>query len=157
MHRDVVGAVGAHLDEPGSAAAARTSSGRGRRAVLEAGQRGHLREVDAARRGDVLLVRSRRAVLGHRQEVEDPAAAVVHAHDRELGAGAARGEQAAEVVEQRQLAGEQPARGRRWPAPPRRPTDTTPSMPLAPRFARKRSGLATGGRRSRRRGSASTS
>ena len=47
-------------------------------------------------------------MLGHGQEVEDPAAAVVQAHDLQVHAAAACREQASRVVLQRQLADQDP-------------------------------------------------
>ena len=85
-------------------------------------------------------------VLGHGQEVEDPAAVVVQAHDGELHARPARGEQAAGVVEQRHVADHARTRGGRWPARRRRPRTPRPSMPFAPRPARKRTGRSPAGK-----------
>ena len=79
-------AVRAHLHQPRLRGRRTHLVGRRRGAVLHARQRGDLRQVDAARRDHVLLERVAGAVLGQRQEVEDVAAAVVRAHDRQLGA-----------------------------------------------------------------------
>ena len=64
-------------------------------------------------------------MLGDGQEVEDPAAAVVDAEDLERHAGAARGEQAARVVLQGELADQHPGRetGRDRARPMRRRHD----------------------------------
>ena len=57
------------------------------------------RQGDVLRgRRDVGLVRGGIGVLGDGQEVEDPAAAVVDAHDVQVDPGTARREQAAGVV-----------------------------------------------------------
>ena len=78
-----------------------------RTSLTSGGQSG---QVHGRRGGDVPLVESRIRVLGHRQEVEDRAAAVVEADDLKVRARAAGGEQAADVVQQRELAGQQPRR-----------------------------------------------
>ena len=80
-------------------------------------------------------------MLGHGQEVEDPAAAVVDADDLERHAGAARGEQAADVVLEGQLADQDPGRAGRVAIAAPSADETTPSIPFAPRLARKRSAL----------------
>ena len=70
-------------------------------------------EGQAVRRRDVLLEDVARA--GDRQELEDPAAVVVEQHDRQRQAEAARGEQAADVVRERDVADQRddrPARHR---------------------------------------------
>jgi hypothetical protein len=66
------------------------------------------RQVHAGRRRYVFLVERRLGLARDREEVEDRAAAVVQAHHVEAGAGPARGEEAAEIVEERQLARQQP-------------------------------------------------
>ena len=55
----------------------------------------------------MLLVGAGLGLLGHRQEVEDPAAAVVDAEDRQLGSGAASSDEPADVVQQGELADHQ--------------------------------------------------
>ncbi len=108
------------------------------RVNAQAVQVGDLRQVEAGRRAEQLLVAV--AMSRDRQEVEDPAAAVVRARRSWP----------------RRRAGSRPAarscrgRGRRRrsarrsvpSAQPRRPSpdETRPSMPFAPRLARKRSG-----------------
>ena len=80
--------------------------------VREAVQRGGRREVQAGRRRDVAPRRSPGSPARERracdfEEVEDAAAAVVQQHDRELQAEPAGGEQAAEVVGERDVADQQ--------------------------------------------------
>jgi MFS family permease len=104
---DVGGAVGEDLDDRGA--------GRGERGV-ERGAEGRqvegalvpapvegggLAEVEAVRRGDVRLERVR--LPGDGQEVEDPAAVVVQQDDRQVEREAAGGEQAADVVRERDV------------------------------------------------------
>ena len=116
----------------------------------EAERRGDLLGVETGRRGDVLLEGV--VLRADRQEVEDPAAAVVEQHDRERQTRVpARGEQAADVVGERHVAA---SAGPSVPASPRR----TRSRPCR-RFRWRRgwparaAGRRAGRRRSRRRGS----
>ena len=79
-----------------------------------------------------------------RQEVEDPAAAVVDQHDRQLQVQALRGEQAADVVGERDVADQQHDR----PVAVRGGAERArhvPSMPLAPRLHSTRGGSARTG------------
>jgi hypothetical protein len=72
--------------------------------VAQARKVRHLRQVDVGGCCDVLLVGDRVRGARHGQEVEDPAAAVVGAHDRQVDRGTAGGQQAAQVVQERELA-----------------------------------------------------
>ena len=73
-------------------------------------------------------------MLGHRQEVEDRAAAVVDADDLERHPGPTERKQAADVVLERDLAVRSQVGSPLAIAAPSA-DDTTPSMPLAPRLA----------------------
>ena len=64
-----------------------------------------MREVEAVRRRNVLLERI--GLAGDREEVEDPAAVVVEQHDRDVQPQARGGEQAADVVRERDVADQQ--------------------------------------------------
>ena len=104
-----------------------------------------LRQVEARRRAEQLLVAV--AVPRDRQEVEDPAAAVVHHDDRGL-ARPGGSSPAARSCRGRGRRRRSPRTSARWrPRPRPSPEDTRPSMPLAPRLARKRSGRAVAGRK----------
>ena len=102
-----------------SAASARPSAARNvstscARSHAEPVQRGGVREVEPVRRRHVRLELRPRA--RDRQEVEDPAAVVVDQHDHQPRAHPRRGQQPADVVRQRDVAGQQhhrPARGER--------------------------------------------
>ena len=93
VQRDVLRAVGAHLDDraAGPTASARSERGAERRRRRRARsqpqpvERGGVREVEPVRRRDV-RARSPSPSPRDRQEVEDPAAVVVDQHDRELAA-----------------------------------------------------------------------
>ena len=80
------------------------------------------------------------------EEVEDAAAVVVDDHDPHRGLDLAQGGEAAHVVEEAEVAGDdrrRPAAG--WAAP--MPEETRPSMPLAPRLHRKRTSARARGRK----------
>src|SRR4051812_10794950 len=96
-------AVGAELHECPGDELFTDIGGAGSDVVFQAAERRDLREVDWDRCSDVVLVDLTVGRLGNRQEVEDSAAAVVHAEDRELGPGPARADQSAYVVQQREL------------------------------------------------------
>ena len=124
---------------PGSPSAARTSAALRPRTCGEAAHAPPRRDIGSPL--GVAMCSSYSVavgVLGHRQEVEDPAAAVVDADDRQVDARAAR---------------RRPAPPRSWisasspvssqprpPVPSAAPAadDTTPSIPFAPRLARNR-------------------
>ena len=106
MVRHVQGSIGAHLDEAGRSGGG-THLPRGFRDGVRQAERPRQRgEVRSRRRGDELLVGAGLSVFGYREEVEYPPAAVVRAHDRQLEAEPPAREQRAEVVEQRELSGE---------------------------------------------------
>src|SRR5215213_2118617 len=107
---DVLRAIGPHLDDRRARAEGVVERGAERRRgvdalVAEPVQRGGMGEVEPVRRGDVALEIG--ALALDREEVEDAAAVVVDQHDREVELQAARGEQAADVVGERDVAGEQ--------------------------------------------------
>ena len=103
--------------------------------VVQAIERGRLGEVQPVRGGHVLLEHV--ALAAHRQEVEDPAAVVVEDHDREVEPELARGDEAADVVGERDVADSRTTGPPDAAATPNA-VETVPSMPLAPRLDRTR-------------------
>jgi hypothetical protein len=73
--------------------------------VAQAVERGGLREVQPMRRGHVLLERV--ALAGDREEVKDAAAVIVEQDDRQRQPQALCGQQAADVVRERDVADKQ--------------------------------------------------
>ena len=140
MQRHVGRAVDRDLDHPGA----------GRERLAEVGERrrsaggGRPKSAAARPRSSSRGVPSRASnssgveLRGLGQEVEDPAAAVGDDHDPHRGVDVGQGREPAEVVEQAEVAGDD----HRGPPARRRgadPDETSPSMPLAPRLARKSS------------------
>src|SRR5262245_32573403 len=104
MARQAGRAVDAELDE---SAGAHVFADAGRVAddvMLQATKGCRCRNVEIDRRRYVLLVGLALRLFGDREEVEDAAATVVHAEDRQLGSGAARADQATDVMQQSKLA-----------------------------------------------------
>ena len=83
------------------------------------------------------------SVLG--QEVEDAAAVVVDDDDADRGGDVAQGGEAADVVEEAEVAGDDRGRAAAGVRRRRCPEETRPSMPLAPRLQRKSASVSLGG------------
>ena len=122
--------------------------------VAAAVERGGVREVEAVRRGDVLLEVVALAATGRKWKIPPPS--LLSSTIVSVRPSRRRGEQAADVVGQRDVADQQHDRAVGAAAATPNAVETVPSIPLAPRLASTRGGrLARPGRTSRRRAPAS--
>ena len=93
------------------------------------------RQVEPVRRPEQRLEAVGRDEIGLRKEREDAAAVVVDDDERAVDVAPAGRDQAARVVEEREITEQRERAPAGVPAARPRAVDTTPSMPLAPRFA----------------------
>src|SRR4051794_21420869 len=98
------GAVDAEFDERAGAEMLPDAGSVNREMMLEPAQRGSGGDIEIDGCGDVALICIGIRLLAHRQEVEDAAAAVVDTEDRELRTCPTCADEAADVVQQGELA-----------------------------------------------------